>query len=113
MISQINNILNDFEVSKDSSDEYQERLSNKLEYSDKAIQWNGNNICEIILFTGDNINYTWKNWSGKLHVANMTVSTPEGKRKVPVENYIVKTSDGSFRTYKPKKFYQLVNAIDN
>jgi len=43
----------------------------------------------------------------------MTVSTPEGKRKVPVENYIVKTSDGSFRTYKPKKFYQLVNAIDN
>jgi len=37
MISQINNILNDFEVSKDSSDEYQERLSNKLEYSDKAI----------------------------------------------------------------------------
>jgi len=113
MVSHIDNLIRDLSQYEAKSETVQEFLNKKLEDYDNAIQWNGDNICEIILFTGDNIQYKWKNWSGKLHISDVTIQTPEGIRKVPIGNYIVKTPDGNFCTYKPKKFDRLCNTINN
>jgi len=106
MTAHIDNLIRNLSESKENVETFQEVLNKKLEEFDKAIQWNGNNLCELILFAGDNLDYTWKNWTDGVHVSAMTICTPEGKRKVLMWNYIVKQEDGSFYTCKPKKFFQ-------
>lgn len=77
----------------------------------EAIQWTGENLIELIDFTGKSERFnewfpTWDDYVKHVKSEDHTfkIITPEGSMLASVGDYITKNKDGSFSVFKPKEF---------
>lgn len=84
----------------------------------EAIQWNGNNLKEVMEFIGSEFRYTEKtNYvTGKFtyhHFNNyLAINTLEGSMVVSTNDYIIKGIQGEFYPCKPDIFVNTYDEVD-
>ena len=70
----------------------------------EAIQWNGNNLDEVIAFLGTK---TYGEFAG-----SVLVETPKASLTVAVGNWIIKGADGEFYPCNPGDFERTYEVIE-
>lgn len=70
----------------------------------EAIQWNGNNIDDIVKFASLHITYTGADY--------FYINTLEGVMKASLNDYIIKGVDGEYYPCKPNIFEQTYERIE-
>jgi len=77
----------------------------------KALQWTGDNLKEVISFTGLHPSarkWTWSEFEEVVRKDGLKIFTPEGAKKAAIGDYIVKVEDG-FYLCKPSVFKKLIS----
>lgn len=83
----------------------------------EAIQWTGDNLKEIIGFTGlhESANkWTWKEYEDVVKNDGLKIFTLEGKMNADIGDFIIKGVKGEFYPCKPDIFeatYELVDWV--
>lgn len=73
----------------------------------EAIQWTGNNLLEIIQFTGlheSTKKWTWGEYEKVVEINGLKIFTLEGPIKASIGDYIIKGIKGEFYPCKPDIF---------
>ena len=73
----------------------------------EAIEWNGNNLKEIINFAGDKLIIDYNNKPG------IFIDTLEGSMKVSINDYIIKGVNGEFYPCKPDIFEKTYERVED
>ena len=77
----------------------------------EAIQWTGDNLREVIDFTGLHPSarkWTWEKFENVVRKDGLKIFTPKGARRANIGDYIVKVEDG-FYLCKPSVFKKLIS----
>ena len=80
----------------------------------EAIQWTGDNLREVIDFTGLHPSarkWTWEEFEEVVKKKGLKIFTLEGVKKASIGDYIIKGIEGEFYPCKPsifKKTYELI-----
>jgi len=79
----------------------------------EAIQWTGDNLEEVISFTGLHPSarkWTWSEFEEVVRKDGLKIFTPKGAKKAAIGDYVVKIGDG-FYLCKPSAFsdYEPIN----
>ena len=84
----------------------------------EAIQWNGDNLIEVMEFIGSefkyepNTIYTTKKFSYDSVLGGLSINTLEGDMRVKIGDYIIKGVKGEFYPCKPDIFKQTYEEVE-
>jgi len=73
----------------------------------EAVQWTGNNLREVIDFTGLHPSankWTWEEYAAVVEAEGLKIFTLEGRMDASVGDYIIKGVKGEFYPCKPDIF---------
>jgi hypothetical protein len=81
----------------------------------EAVQWNGNNLREIIAFTGLNTSastLTWETYEQLVLNHGLKIFTLEGPMMALIGDWIIKGVSGEFYPCKPDIFEKTYEAVE-
>ena len=82
----------------------------------EAIQWNGNNLKEIIDFTGFHPSaekWDWERYERVVQAQGLKIFTLEGNMMADIGDWIIKGVRGEFYPCKPDIFNETYEAAEN
>ena len=74
----------------------------------EAVQWNGENVREIINFCKKNVRFEFNNYGKDI---NLTIKTLEGDHLAKAGDYIIKGVKGEFYPCKPDIFHETYEEV--
>ena len=80
----------------------------------EAVQWLGDNLAEVINFTGRNesaAHWTWEHFESVVAADGLKIFTLEGTMKADVGDFIIKGVAGEFYPCKPDIFEMTYEAV--
>lgn len=80
----------------------------------EAIMWTGNNLLEIIKFTGQNASatdYKWEEYEDLVAEKGLKIFTLEGSHMATIGDYIIKGVKGEVYPCKPDIFEQTYESV--
>lgn len=82
----------------------------------EAVRWTGNNLEEVINFTGwhpsASERWTWDQYKQVVATEGLKIFTPEGPVTVSINDYIVKGVAGEVYPVKPNIFKETFDEVD-
>ena len=82
----------------------------------EAVQWKGDNLAEIIRFTGMHesaLKWTWDQYESVVAREGLKIFTLEGPLKASVGDFIIKGIEGEFYPCKPDIFEKTYKLVDD
>ena len=80
----------------------------------EAIQWTGNNLKEVIDFTGLHESaekWTWEEYQSVVENCGLKIFTLEGRMDAEINDYIIKEVQGEYYPCKPDIFKQTYEEV--
>lgn len=80
----------------------------------EAIQWTGDNLEDIIKFTGlhhSALKWTWEEYQEVVRQEGLKIFTPEGSYMATIGDYIIKGVKGEFYPCKPDIFEETYDEV--
>jgi len=80
----------------------------------EAIQWTGDNLEDIIKFTGlhhSALKWTWEEYQEVVRQEGLKIFTLEGSYMATIEDYIIKGIKGEFYPCKPDIFEETYDEV--
>jgi hypothetical protein len=82
----------------------------------EAVQWNGNNLLEVIRHTGQKasaMDYKWEDYEDLVSRNGLTILTPEGVMDASIGDWITKNVNGECYPCKPDIFEAITIPCNN
>jgi hypothetical protein len=81
----------------------------------EAVRWNGDNLRDVIDFTGQHQSahkWTWAEYEAVVATEGLKIFTLEGKHMATIGDYIIKGVKGEFYPCKPDIFHATYEEVE-